>query len=380
MSEVETGQLDFPRSSPELSGREFNRILIIKPSSPGDIIHALPILRGLRRRYPAAHIAWLVATPFVNLLEADPALSEIIPFDRRHFARIGRSLRVTLDFWTFVRELRTRRFELVIDLQGLIRSGFMSIFSGAPVRIGFRDSREMAWIFYNRRIPPLPRDMHAADKLHAVAALLGFGDAPRDFRVAVTSDDRAASEALLTQSRINSDQRFALLVPGTRWETKRWPPERFGRLARMLFDRHGIPAVLVGAASDRDDADRAVQAARDATGTAAAAINLCGQTTFRQLAAMIDRAAVVVTADSAPMHIAAAHQRPLVALFGPTNPARTGPHGRIGDVVRLPLACSPCYFRRLHQCPHQHKCMNDLSVEAVAEETAKQIDACAAIE
>ena len=380
MSEVETGQLESPRPTHDLFGREFKRILIIKPSSPGDIIHALPILRGLRRRFPSAHISWLVATPFVNLLDADPALSEIIPFDRRHFARIGRSLRVTLDFWKFVRELRAKQFELVIDLQGLIRSGFMSIFSGAPVRVGFRDSREMAWIFYNRRIPRQPGDMHAADKLHAVAALLGFGDAPRDFRVAITCDDRTASEALLADAGISPDQRFALLVPGTRWETKRWPPERFGRLARMIFDRHGIPSVLVGAASDRADAGRAVLASSNATDTTATAINLCGQTTFRQLAAMIDRAAVVVTADSAPMHIAAAHQRPLVALFGPTNPARTGPHGRIGDVVRLPLACSPCYYRRLSQCPHQHKCMNDLSVEAVAKETAKRFADVAAIE
>ncbi|HWL92559.1 MAG TPA: glycosyltransferase family 9 protein, partial [Phycisphaerae bacterium] len=349
-----------PPISADLAGREFSRILIIKPSSPGDIIHALPVLRGLRRRFPRAHIAWLAATPFVNLLDADPALSEVIHFDRAHFARVGRSWRATVDFFKFVRELRGRKFDLVIDLQGLIRSGFMSLFSGARERIGFRDSRELAWIFYNRRIPRLPPDMHAADKLFAVSEMLGFEDAPKDFTIEITPEDRAHADELLAQAGVSPVAPFAVLVPGTRWETKRWPVDRFGELAQVLHDRHALPSVFVGAASDRKDASRALShqcsalsqqrhARKEAVGVQMEAVsesdqrNLCGKTTFRELAAIIDRAAIVVTPDSAPMHIAAAHSRPLVALFGPTNPLRTGPHGRLDSVVRLPLACSPCY-------------------------------------
>lgn len=359
----------------DLAGREFERILIIKPSSPGDIIHALPVLRRLRSRYPRAHIAWLVATAFVNLLDADPSLDEVIPFDRKRYGRLGRSASATIDFVRFVRDLRSCRFDLVVDLQGLIRSGLISWFSGAGVRIGFRGAREGAWIFYNHRVNRLPADMHAADKLLTLGGVLGLPEDGPDFRVALTSADRMEADQLLAEAGIESGGPFAVLVPGTRWETKRWPAARYGELARVLYERHNLRSVLVGSSSEAEDGRIAEDASRksasvhssaDHEAADAAAQSLCGRTTFRQLAAIIERAAVVVTADSAPMHIAAAHGRPLVAMFGPTNPLRTGPHGRLEEVVRLSLACSPCYLRTLSQCPHGQKCLQDLTVEMVA--------------
>ncbi|MBX3394263.1 MAG: lipopolysaccharide heptosyltransferase II [Phycisphaerae bacterium] len=360
----------------ELAGREFERILIIKPSSPGDIIHALPVLRRLRTRYPRAHIAWLVSTAFVNLLDADPSLDEVIPFDRKRYGRLGRSVGATIDFVRFVRDLRARRFDLVVDLQGLIRSGLISFFSGAGFRIGFRGAREGAWFFYNHRVDRLPADMHAADKILALGRMLGLPEDSPDFRVAVTPADRRVADELLAEAGIEAEGRFAVLVPGTRWETKRWPAFRFGELARVLYARHGLRSVLVGSESDVADGRIAEDSSRisvsgrvsaDEPATEAAAWSLCGRTTFRQLAAIIDRAAVVVTADSAPMHIAAGHGRPLVALFGPTNPYRTGPYGKMDGVVKLPLACSPCYLRALSQCPHGHQCLLELTVDKVAE-------------
>lgn len=432
--------------------REYARILLIKPSSPGDIIHALPVLRGLRRRFPRAHIAWLVATPFANLLEADPDISEIIAFDRRHFGRLGRSMGATRDFFRFMRELRGRRFDLVIDLQGLFRSGFLAWASGAGERIGFRDARELAWVFYNRRIPRQPRDMHAADKSLAVMELLGLDgavpwstaksslsdvevpepaaasfsrracsastpEAPEashadqssrphpaervgnptartatanepvvhanampDFRIALKDDDRERAGALLAEAGINPSRGYAVLVPVTRWETKCWPADRYGQLARLLKDRYDLPSLLVGGAGDVALGEQAAAASqtepassRPGSRDSRAAVNLCGRTTLRELAAIVERARVVVTADSTPMHMAAAFGRPLVALFGPTNPARTGPHGREDSVLRLPLECSPCYLRRLSQCPYGHKCMNDLTVERVAAAVAKEL-------
>ncbi len=344
----------------DLARRSFQRICIIKPSSPGDIIHALPVLRGLRRRYPEAHLAWLVATSFANLIEADPALDEIIPFDRRRFGRIGRSLAVTRDFLRFVRELRQRRFDLIIDLQGLFRSGFLAAACGAKHRIGPRDAREFAWMFYNHRIPRSDPNLHAAARNYAVADMLGFADGPLDFSIALADEDRQAALSLLTQAGLPTDRPYAVLVPATRWETKCWPAERYGQLADTIRKRHGLASILVGGASDIDAGQQSVDASNGA------AHNLCGKTTLRQLAALIDRAALVVTADSTPMHIAAAHHRPLVAIFGPTNPNRTGPYGRADDVLRLELDCSPCYLRKISQCPHQHACMNDMTLETVA--------------
>lgn len=344
----------------ELAGRDFRHILLIKPSSPGDIIHALPVLHGLRRRYPAAHLAWLVASPFAELIAVDPALDEVVPFDRKRFGFLGRSIRVTGEFLTFLRELRGKRFDLVIDLQGLFRSGFLAMASGARTRIGFAASRELAWMFYTDRIPSSPPDTHAAERNWRVAGMLGFSDGPMDFTVHLTAEDRAAAEALRAEAQGRAGERYAVLVPGTRWETKVWAPRRFGELAALIRERHGLSSLLVGGAGDGPAAREVVAA------SGGAAVDLCGRTTLRQAAALIERAAVVVTADSTPMHLAVVMNRPLVALFGPTNPRRTGPYGRLNDVLRVDLPCSPCYYRRLRQCPHDHACMAGLEAEAVS--------------
>jgi lipopolysaccharide heptosyltransferase I len=354
-------------SRSDLQSREFRRILLIKPSSPGDIIHALPVLQGLRKRYPTAHIAWLVATPFANLIETHPALNEVILFDRKRFGRIGRSVSVTLDFLRFVKELRQKEFDLVIDLQGLFRSGFLSRASGASVRIGFAAAREMAWMFYSHRIPEGRTDMHAADRNYQLAPMLGLPDAPLDFEMHLTADDRSASSAITHNARVDAAKGYAVLVPVTRWETKCWALDRYGKLAKLLKDRHGLTSLLVGGASDISAANVSLGASEGA------AVNACGKTTLRQLASLIEGAEIVVTADSTPMHLAAVLQRPLVALFGPTDPRRTGPYGRMADVVRLPLECSPCLFRKLSQCPHDHACMRDLSVEEVADAVDRRL-------
>jgi heptosyltransferase-1 len=348
--------------------RPFERVLIIKPSSPGDIIHALPVLHGLRRRYPDAHIAWLVAASFADLIAADPALNEVIPFDRRRFGWLGRDMAITVEFASFVQTLRERRFDLVIDLQGLFRSGFIALASGARTRIGFANAREMGRLFYTHHVRILDEDMHAAERNYLVAPLLDFTDEPMDFSVAITPADRQAADQLRKQAGLVARERYAVLVPATRWETKCWAAERFGELARRLSEQCGLRSVLIGGASDE------AAGARAAETSGGAAVNLCGRTTLRQLAALIETAGVVVTADSTPMHLAAALGRPLAALFGPTNPARTGPYGRGADVLRLGLECSPCYLKRLKECPYDHACMRDLSVEAVLEAVRQRVE------
>lgn len=352
----------------DLAARDFRRILIIKPSSPGDIIHALPVLHGLRRHLPTAHIAWLVATPFANLIEADPALSEVIPFDRKRYGRLGRSFAITGEFLAFVKSLREREFDLVIDLQGLFRSGFLAMASGAPVRIGFAAGREMSWLFYSHKIPSGPtRDEHAAVKNYRIAPLLGFGDGPMDFSIAMKPEDRAIARGLLAEASIGDSDPYAVLVPATRWETKCWPPDRYGQVAAALREHSGLRSILVGGSADITFGTIAATASHNA------AHSLCGRTTLRELAALIERSAVVVTADSTPMHMAAAMDRPLVALFGPTNPIRTGPYNRMNDVLKIDLECAPCYFKKLSQCPYQHACMQQLSAELVANATEARL-------
>jgi lipopolysaccharide heptosyltransferase I len=335
------------------------RILLIKPSSLGDIVHALPILAGLRRAWPQTHIAWLVASPFVPLLTGHPLLNEVIPFDRRHYGRMLRSPRALLDFLRFVRQLRRQRFDLVIDLQGLFRSGLLAFACGAPRRVGFAAARELAWVFYTQRVRCPNEDGHAVDRNLALARSIGLPVDPPDFPLGLRDEELAAGGRLITATAGQPLDHYIAVVPGARWETKRWRADRLARLIEGLAADGLPPCVLLGGPDDRTFTDAIVAACKIPV------TDLVGRTTLRELTAAIARAELVICQDSGPMHIAAALGKPLVAIFGPTNPARTGPYGVSARIVALPLDCVPCYRR---QCPlGHHHCMQQLHIDPVLE-------------
>jgi heptosyltransferase-1 len=333
------------------------RILIIKPSSLGDVVHALPVLAVLRRSWPAAHIAWLVSSSFAPLLDRHPMLNEVIPFDRAHFGRIWRSPRIFADFWRLVAKIRRRRFELVIDQQGLIRSGLLALLSGARRRVGFATAREGAWLFYSHRVKPAATVEHAVDRNLLLAKALGLQVEEPEFPLALQPSERAAAKDLLTEAAGGQLEAFTAIVPGARWKTKRWPADRLAALIDRL-QSHGLPrCVLLGSPNDRAVADEIVRTCRSDV------VNLVGRTDLKELTALMDLASCVVCHDSGPMHIAAALAKPMVAIFGPTNPARTGPYSPTASVVTHPVPCAPCYRRT---CPYQHhNCMRRLDVERV---------------
>lgn len=340
---------------------DIRRILIVKPSSLGDIIHALPVLSELRRRFPDAHISWLVGRPFVEIIEGHPQLNEVIPFDRKAFGHFGRRWSATSGFLRFLRELRGRRFDLVIDLQGLFRSGLITGATRAKRRIGFRQAREGAWLFYNHPVHIGRSDIHAVDKNLALLTALGILPGEAEFDLALTDADAQSADSILEEHGLDRDEPYIVFAPGARWETKLWPAERFGQAADRLVDHCQTKVVIVGAPSEHD---RNHQVAAAATKKH---INITGQTTLRQLSAVIDRASLVLCHDSAPMHLADALQTPLVSITGPTNPARTGPYRQRDGVIQLDIDCAPCYLRKLSQCRHQHRCMADMTVDMVTE-------------
>jgi len=337
---------------PNLRQRDFQRILLIKPSSLGDVIHALPVLRGLRRRYPSAHLAWLLGRSFAPLLVGHPDLDEIIEFDRRRLGRLWRSPVVAMEFISFVRGLQRRRFDLVIDLQGLFRSGFFAFASRAPIRLGFANAREFARLFYTHRLRPAGDNVHAVDRNYLVADALGFADLPKVFDLAVTAAERADAERLFAEVGLGPAETFAALFPGARGETKQWLPGRFAELCDRLAGELDLRPVLMGGAGDRDRCRQVAGLCRTAP------LDICGRTHLRLLVAVLERAAFVVCHDSGPMHIAAALGRPMACIVGPTDPRRTGPFGRRETIVRADLPCSPCFLRRLGHCKHDHQCMN----------------------
>jgi len=344
-----------------LAQRQFRRVLLIKPSSLGDVLHAVPVLWAVRRRYPRARISWLVASPFAPLIENHPALDEVILFDRAEYGRVGRSPAVTADFIRFVADLRRRRFDLVIDLQGLIRSGFLAWASGAAVRIGFGQAREFAWAFYTHRIPPIRGEAHAVDRNFRVCELLGYEGTAIDLSIPVRPEARESLRAKLAELGLQPGSEYLAVAPGARWETKRWPPEHFAAAIDAVHDRVGGRAVLLGSPAERPLCDRVADLARSRP------LNLAGKTSLTELVAAVDGARVALSNDSGTKDVAVALGKPIVTVFGPTNPLRTSPYGRRGDLFQARLDCSPCYLRKFSRCRYDHRCMREVSPLPVAE-------------
>jgi lipopolysaccharide heptosyltransferase I len=324
------------------------RILIIKPSAIGDVVHALPVLNLLRRTYPTAHISWLVTPACAGLIDGHPQLDEVIRFDRKRFGRAWRSPAAAAALAAFHGDLYRRQFDLVIDLQGLFRSGWLGFSTGARTRVGTSTDREFGWAFHTHVAEVGGRHRHAVDRYLSLAEHLGLGTGPVEFVFPTDDGDRAAIAPLLP------DGPFAVLVPTTNWATKRWPAERLAELVDPLRDRFGLASVVAGVPGGP---------------LVPGAVDLSGKTTLRQLTAVLERASLVIAPDTGPMHIAAALGRPLVTVFGPTDPARTGPYGRPDSVVRLDIPCAPCLSRR---CVHQ-TCLRSLGVEPVLAVAAEQL-------
>jgi lipopolysaccharide heptosyltransferase I len=357
-----------------LSDTEFSRILLIKPSALGDVVHAVPALVELRKRYPAAHIDWLVTPENAELVRHHPALSSVVLFDRRAFRK---GLRAWTELPALVQTLRKARYDLVIDLHGQLRSAAFALATGAPVRIGFdrpirregsaerraptrgwAGAREGAWLAYTHRIPIPTLEVHAIDRYLWLGELLGFTPGPPEQTLHLAAEAIARASQLLQECGIG-DAPFAVISPATMWETKHWRPEGFAEVARALI-ADGLAVVLVGGAGDRE-LSRHIQAgcpeARDLT----------AQTSLGELAALVGRARVCVSNDSGVAHLAVAAGVPLAAIYGPTNPVTVGPYRRPASVVRLDLPCSPCNFRKLVQCPNGHACMEQLPAALVLE-------------
>ena len=328
------------------------RILLIKPSSLGDVTHALPVLHLLRRRYPNAKISWLVAPYCSGLLEGHPDLDEVILFDRRRFGTAWKNPAAGLDLIRFKRDLRRRQFDWVIDLQGLFRSGWLAWFTRAPVRIGFANAREFSWLFYTHRIPISTMEQHAVERYLRIALAVGCDDTPIEFPFALTESDRA------TVAEMTGDEPYAVLLPGANWPTKRWPVENYQALVDPIRQRFGLRCIVAGGPDTLSLAN-----------SIPSALNLAGKTNLPQLVALLERSSLVIANDSGPMHIAAALGKPLVTIFGPTNPIRTGPYARPESVVRVDIPCSPCYSRH---CSHT-SCLRWLTIEPVLATASQQL-------
>jgi lipopolysaccharide heptosyltransferase I len=311
------------------SALERARILLIKPSSLGDIVHAFPVVSAIKTQWPGSHITWLVKRQWADLVERAEGVDRVWPVEMtvRSWIREGRAL-------------RAQRFDIAIDLQGLFRSAIVARFSGAPTRIGFANGREGSPWFYTQRIPVLSPDIHAVDRYLSVAAALGASLSGKpQFEFKWSEKDTATVRELCRRKGFLVDRPWIAINIGARWPTKRWPLASFAAVVDQLYETQHDPIVMIGDADERACTNK-LRALTDRP-----FIDLSGEIPLGFLPALLSKATAMITNDSGPMHIAAALGVPVVAIFGPTSAARTGPYGDGHQVLTSRIPCSPCFSR-----------------------------------
>ena len=335
------------------------KILIVKPSSLGDVIHALPVLRLIKRAHPHAEVYWWISSELKGLVEHDPDLAGIFVFPRRGW---GKGI-TWQQFAMTVRKARSLSFDWVIDLQGLARSGVLSWFARGQMTIGVNDPREFAYAFYDRAVPRPSYHSHAVD---------WYLEVLRELRVPVHNDftwlhANPAAQASVAAKWKPQGRKWVILNPGARWLNKRWSAAQFGRLAGLLVNYDAsLNLVVLGSRDERPIAAQIAAVAPDRT------LNLAGETSFAELMEWVRIGDLMVTNDTGPMHIRAAYRKPQIGLFGPTEPRRTGPYGQLSTVLQArDLPCVPC-MRAKCRHPEQLACLKAITAEQVFEK-AKEI-------
>ena len=345
-------------------------ILIVKLSAIGDVIHTLPALNAVRNYYPEANITWLVEEDAASLVIGHRALNRVIVSKRKRWIKALRSLSLLStikEVYGFIKVLRDTRYDMILDFQALLKSGILIALAKGQRKIGFGkglEHMEHSYIFLNERIPAVNMEIHALTRGMMLLNAIGIHTNEVEYKLPVSNDDCEKVDELMKRHGINGVKSLIAINPVAKWESKLWPKERFARLADMIIDEYDARIVFTGGSEDRPTIKDVMSAMKRR------ALNLAGQTTLKMLAVLYEKTALVISTDTGPMHLAAAMGTPVVAIFGPTAPWRTGPYGSGHRVVRADLECSPCFKR---QC-ETIDCMHQISVGQVFDAVSKIID------
>jgi len=336
-------------------------ILIVKLSAIGDVIHTLPALNAIRKHYPHASITWLVEEEAAPLVQGHKAIDRVIVSKRKRWLKALRSLsflNTIKEVYGFIKALRDTRYDMVFDFQALLKSGILIALARGRRKIGFGkglEHMEHSYIFLNERIPAVDMEIHALSRGMMLLDAVGIPTNEVEYKLPVSDHDRKKIDELMKQHGINGEKSLIAINPVAKWETKLWPNKKFAELADMLVDQYNLKIVFTGGIKDYSIIQTITSSMKGR------AINFAGKTTLTELAALYEKAALVISTDTGPMHLAAAVETPVVALFGPTAPWRTGPYGTGHQIITAELECSPCFKRRCETT----ECMYQISAKQV---------------
>jgi len=332
-----------------------NRILIVNVNWVGDVLFSTPLIRAVREKFPDAYIACMVAPRCKEILELNPRLNEVIIYDEGG-AHKGPFGKLRLIFY-----LRSKRFDTAILLHRSMTRALIAFLAGIPKRIGYYTRKQRYLLTEAVDIPS--EEMHRADFFLNLGRSLGVSVKDRDYEFFISDKDRESARNILAAEGIMPGDKTVAINPGGNWDPKRWPKENFALLADKIAEKFNARIIITGAKKD--------------TGLAGAISSkmgqrpaiTCGKTSLRELAAIFERAGLVISNDSGPLHIAVSMGARAVALFGPTSPCITGPLGKGAFVVlRGDVGCEiPCYDLSCGD----HRCMNAITVEGALEAAGK---------
>lgn len=339
---------------------DFKNILIIKLSSIGDVVHALPFLEALKNSYPDSRIDWLVEEEASQVISGHPAINRVIISGRKRWQKEilnpAKLLKVSSEAISFYKNLRFSSYDIVIDLQGLFRSGFLTALSRGKRKIGMSGAREGASFFPKEPPVAVDYDQHAIDRYLKVAGHLGCNTGIRKGEIPVSEQDKKLAAGIF--SSFSEGKPLIAVNPMAKWKTKLWQPDKFSELAEKLQKEIDCRIIFTGSMQDRPVIEEIIRQ----TGIKEnKIINLAGRTGLKELAYLYSGCSVLICTDTGPMHIAAAMGCRVVALFGPTSPLRTGPYGNGHIIIRSGIDCSPCFKKECRDI----KCMGDITVDAV---------------
>jgi len=331
-------------------------ILVIRPSSIGDIIMAMPMLGTLRKAYPDANIAWLVDPGAIDLLRFNPALDEVVPWDKSRWKALfkkGHIFSLIREVMLFSKDMRSRHIDLVLEAQGLLRSRILAWLSGARERVGF-ESGEPGRFLMTRIISRGPSNKRMGSEYLYMMEALGLSPESSGTSPILSHDDLVSGKRMIREIGINGG--YATIFPFTTRPQKHWVRERWALLAMAIRENFDLPVVMLGGPQDIEEASYIHSCAGDNL------LDLTGKTTLAQSAAIVSKSALAVGVDTGLTHMAVAFNRPTVAIFGATCPYLYSGNEK-ALVLYEKLPCSPC--KRSPTCDGEFMCMKKIGTQDV---------------
>lgn len=339
---------------------DYRNILIVKLSSIGDVIHALPVAQALKHRYPLSRITWIVEKPAYDLLTMNPYIDEIMLFDKPKFKSPAGFLKHVPEL---ARRLKSRHFDLTLDLQGLLKSAAIAWLSGARMKLGYCNMRELSGLV-SKPVCGHHKEGHVIERYLDVARHLGCRVTEPQSCLNPAEEDIQKANQLLAQNKLAADASYIILAPGTNWPSKCWPAASYAALAEMLWENYKMPCVVVGGSKDQALAEEIK------VKTTGHVVDLTGKTNLKQLAHILRQSRLFIGGDTGPMHLAVSVATTVIALFGPSDYQRNGPYGEKHVVIHSGAPCAPCFKRN---CP-DIRCMREISPSDVFKAVSKVIE------